>query len=88
MGRLWIGGGEVVENPHDNQKKNELITGRRIPIDINKGENEVKRKVYRESIKEGQQKSSTRLYDGVITRQWMENEFHHHGKEPRTFCKA
>ena len=53
----------MVENLRDSQKKNELIMGRRILIDIDDGENEVRKKVYRESIKEGQQKSSMKLCD-------------------------
>ena len=31
---------------------------------------------------------STRLYDGVIVRQWSKNKCHHHIKDSRTFCKA
>ena len=44
----------MAKDPRDSRRKNELITGRHIRIDIDKGENEVRRKVYRESIKEGQ----------------------------------
>ena len=71
----------MAENPRDSRRKNEFIIGRRIPININEGENEVRRKIYRESLKKGQQKSSTRLCDRVIVRQWMENKCHHHVKE-------
>ena len=78
----------MAENLHDSRRKNELIMGPHIPINIDEGENEVKRKVYRESIKEGQQRSSMRLCDRVIVRQWMENKCHHYVKEPQTFCKA
>ena len=39
-------------------------------------------------LRRDNQKSSARLYDRVIVRQWMENERHHHVKESRTFCKA
>ena len=41
----------MAENPHDSQRENEFITGRRILIDIYKGENEVKGKIYSESLK-------------------------------------
>ena len=40
-------------NLHDSQRENELITGRRIPIDIYKGENKVKGKIYSKSLKKG-----------------------------------
>ena len=43
----------MVENLRDSRRKNELITGRRIPIDIYKGENEVRGKIYSESLKKG-----------------------------------
>ena len=42
-----------MENPHDSRRKNKLITGRCIPIDIYKGENEVRGKIYSESLKKG-----------------------------------
>ena len=87
MCRLWIGDRKTEENLHDSRKKNELITGHRIPIDIYKGDDEVRGKINSESPKKGEQKLSTRLCDRVIVRQWMENECHHHVKEPRAFCK-
>ena len=37
----------------DSRRKNELITCCRIPIDIYKGENEVRGKIYSESLKKG-----------------------------------
>ena len=37
----------------DSRRKNELITGRRIPIDIYKGEYEVRREVNRKILNEG-----------------------------------
>ena len=43
----------MVENSRDSQRKNELITGRHIPIDIYKEKNEVRRKINSESIKKG-----------------------------------
>ena len=43
----------MAENPHDSRRKNELITGHRIPIYIYEGENEVRWKIYSESLKKG-----------------------------------
>ena len=67
----------MADNPRDSKKKDKLITIRRILIDIYKGENEMKGKVYSKVLNEGKQKASTRLGNGVIVRQWMENECHH-----------
>ena len=39
-------------------------------------------------INEGKKKASTRLGNGVILRQGIENKCHSHIKEPRTLCKA
>ena len=74
-------------DPRDSRRKDKLIMGRRILIDIYKGENEMIGKVYREVLNKGKQKASSRLGNGVIMRQRIENECHHHIKEPRTFCK-
>ena len=49
--------------------------------------NEVRGKIYSEMLKKRQQKSSTRLCDGVIVRKWMQNKCHHHVHESRTFSK-
>ena len=49
--------------------------------------NEVRRKIYSEMLKKRQQKSSTRLSDGVIVRKWMQNKIHHHVHESKTFSK-
>ena len=62
--------------------------GHYISIDINERENEVRMKVYGKVLNKGKQKVSTRLGNGVIVRQGMENKCHHHVKEPWTFCKA
>ena len=78
----------MANDPRDSRRKNELITGRRIPIDIYEKENEVRMKVYSKVLNEGKKKASTRLGNGVIVRQKMENKCHHHVKEPQTFCKA
>ena len=57
------------KNLRDSRRKNEFITGRRIPIDIYKGLNEVRGKINDKPLKQGQQKSSTSLYDRVIVKQ-------------------
>ena len=65
-------------DPRDSKRKDKVIMGRRISIDIYKGENKVRGKVYSKVFNEGNQKVSTRLSNGVIVRQWMENKSHHH----------
>ena len=72
----------------DSQRKKKLITGRHIPIDIYKRQDEVRGKINGKPLKEGQQKSSTRLCDRVILRQWMENKCYHNVKESQTFYKV
>ena len=37
----------MAKDPRDSQRKNELIMGRRIPIDIYKGQNEVRKEIKR-----------------------------------------
>ena len=49
--------------------------------------NEVRRKIYSKMLKKRQQKSSMKLCDGVIVREWMQNKSHHHVHESRTFSK-
>ena len=49
--RFEIGDRCVAKNLCDNRRENKLITGRRILIDIYKGEYEVRRKVNSESLK-------------------------------------
>ena len=80
--RLGIRSRKVANDPCDSKRKDKLITGRRILIDIYKRENEMRRKVYSKVLNEGKQKSSTRLNNRVIVRQGMENKCHHHIKEP------
>ena len=43
----------MVENPHDSRRENELITSRRILIEIYKGEYKVRGKINSESLKKG-----------------------------------
>ena len=40
----------MAKDLHDSRRNNELITGRRIPIDIYKGQNEVKKEVNRDIL--------------------------------------
>ena len=68
--------------------KDELITSRRVSINIDKRKNEVRREVYGKILNKVKKKVSTRLGNGVIVRQRMKNECHLHVKEPRNFCKA
>ena len=49
--------------------------------------NEMRREVYSKMLKKRQQKSSTRLCDGVVVREWTEYKSHHHVYESRTFNK-
>ena len=87
MRRLEIRDRGVANDPHDSRRKDKLITGRRVSIDINKRENEVRREVYGKILNEGKQKASTSLGNRVIVRQRMKNECYHHVKEPRPFAK-
>ena len=56
-------------------------------MNIYNRKNEVRRKIYSEMLKKRQQKLSTRLCDGVIVREWMQNKSQHHVHEFRTFSK-
>ena len=47
----------------------------------------MRRKVNGKMLKKRQQKSSTRLCNGVKVREWMQNKSHHHVHEFRTFSK-
>ena len=47
----------------------------------------MRREIYSKMLKRRQQKSSTRLCDGVIVREGMQNKSHHHVHESRTFSK-
>ena len=70
--------GKMVKDPRDSWRKDELIMGCRILIDINDGSDEVRGELNRKILKERQQKSSMRLYDRVIVRQWGKNKCHYH----------
>ena len=71
-----------MNDPCDSRRKDKLITGHRVSIDIDEKENEVRREVYGKILSEGKQKASMRLGNRVIVRQRMKNECHHHVKEP------
>ena len=88
MNRLEIGDRGMANDPRDSKRKDKLITGCCILINIYKGKNEMRGKIYSKILNEGKQKSSTRLSNKVIVRQGMKNKCHHHIQEPRTFCKA
>ena len=78
----------MVKDPHDSWRKDELITSRYNLIDIKDRSDKVTGKVNRRILKEGQKKTSARLSDRVIVRQWSKSECHHHVKESQTICKA
>ena len=56
-------------------------------MNIYKRKNEMKMEFYSKMLKKRQQKPSTRLYDRVVVREWMEYKSHHHVYESRTFSK-
>ena len=47
----------------------------------------MRREIYSKMLKKRQQKSSMRLCNGIIVREWMQNKSHHHVHESRTFSK-
>ena len=53
MRRLKIRNRGVANDPHDSKRKDKLITGRRVSIDIDERENEVRREVYGKILNEG-----------------------------------
>ena len=55
-------------------------------MDIYDRKNKVRREIYSEMLKKGQQKPSIRLYDRV--RERMENKSHHRVQKSRALCKA
>ena len=56
-------------------------------MNIYNRQDEMRRKVNGKLLKKRQQKSSMRLCNGVIVREWMEYKIHHHVYESRTFSK-
>ena len=84
----WKGNRKMALDPRDSRRKDNLITGRRILIDIQDRKNKVRRKIFGKMLKKGQQKSSTRLCDRVIVRKRVKNKIHNHVQKPRTFCKV
>ena len=53
VGRLGIEDRKMANDSRDNGRKNEIITSRRILIDIYKGEYKMKRKVNRKILNDG-----------------------------------
>ena len=60
----------MVNDPRDRRRKNKLITGHRIPIDIDERENEGRREVFGKVLNERQQKASTRLSNRIMVRHY------------------
>ena len=56
-------------------------------MNIYNRKNEMRKEVYSKMLKKRQQKSSTRLCDGVVVREWMEYKSHHHVYKSMTFSK-
>ena len=48
-----IRGRKIAKNPRDSWRKDEFIMGRRIPIEIYKGKDKVRRKINRKILNEG-----------------------------------
>ena len=78
----------MLKDPHDSRRKDELIMGSSVLIHINDRCDEVKGKVDGKILHQKKKKTSTRLSDGVIVRQWCKSECHHHVKESQAFCKT
>ena len=57
-------------------------------MNIYDGKNKMRREINSKMLKNGQQKSSTRLGDRVIMRERMEYKGHYHVHKSRTFCKG
>ena len=80
--------GEVLKDPRDSRRKDEPIMGSSVLIHIYDRCDEVRGKVDGKILHQRKKKTSTRLSDGVIVRQWCESECHHHVKESQPFCKT
>ena len=52
MSRLRIRNRGVVNDPRDSKRKDKLITGRHVSIDIDERENKVRREVYGKVLNE------------------------------------
>ena len=79
---------KVCEDTHDSRRKDELITGSSVLIHIYDRCDEARGKVDGKILYQRKKKTSTRLNDGVIVRQWCESECHHHVKESCAFSKT
>ena len=88
MRRLKIRNRGVANDPRDSRKEDKLIMGRRVSIEIDERENEVRSEVYGKILNKGKQKVSMRPTNRAIVRQRMKNKCHHHVKERRTFLQS
>ena len=79
---------KVPKDSRDSRRKDEIIISSGILIHIYDRCDEVRGKVNVEILQKRQKKTSMRLSNGVIVRQWSESECHHHVKEPQAFGKA
>ena len=79
---------KVCEDTCDSRRKDELITGSSVLIHIYDRCDEAKGKVDGKILRRRKKKTSTRLSDGVIVRQWCESECQHHVKESCAFSKT
>ena len=73
--RLRIRDRRMANDPRDGRRKDKLITSCRISIDIYKGENEMRGKIYSKVLNEGKQKASMRPSNGVIVRKGWRTKF-------------
>ena len=78
----------MVKDPHESRTKDELITNSSVLIHIYDRCDEAKGKVDGKILRRRKKKTSTRLSDGVIVRQWCESECQHHVKESCAFSKT
>ena len=79
---------EVLKDPCDSRRKDELITSSSVPIHIYDRCDEVRGKVDGKILHQRKKKTSTMLSDGVIVRQWCESECHHYVMKSWAFCKT
>ena len=79
---------KVLKDLHDSRRKDKLITSSSILIHIYNRCDEMRGKVNGKILHQGKKKTSTRLSDGVIVRQWCKSDCHHHVKESRAFSKT
>ena len=79
---------EVCDDLRDSQRKDELIMGSSVFIDIYNRCFKVRGKIDGEILHQRQKKMSTRLDDGVIVWQSSKIKSHYHVKKVRAFSKT